>query len=1171
MFTQLHVHTTYSLLDGLPKIKDLVAYTKELGMKAVAITDHGNMYGIIEFYQECEKQNIKPIIGSEFYIAEDINIKKPKEKRNHLILLAKNEIGYKNLIKLTSIANNEGMYYKPRIDFNLLKKYHEGLIACSACIMGQIPDAIKNRENKKAEVYIKKYKNLFKEDFYFEIQHHPNIEGQERVNQELLKIGKKENIKCIGTCDSHYLRKEDNEAQDILLCIQTKRKIYEKNRMSMMNVDVSFKSEKEMLEIEIFKNNPELLSNTQEIVDKCNLKLEFGNYKLPYYKIEKGSTEEDEIRKIAKKFCIKKYKIEYDKAPNEIKERFEYELSIIKKMGFESYFLIVQDYINWAKENNIAVGPGRGSGAGSIIAYLLNITDVDPLKYNLLFERFLNPDRISMPDFDIDFSDTRREEVLQYVTKKYGEDHVAQIITFGTMASRAAVKDVGRVLDIPYEFCDILSKSIPQGVSIENALETSLEFKEMYENNKDAKKIINIAKKIEGGCRNSSIHACGILITKDPLHETVPTQRDERSSLLVSQYSGHPAEDLGLLKMDFLGLANLSILEKAVKIVEKVHNIKINLDELKPPEKGQGQKEEEKKTFKLFQDARTTGVFQLESAGMKRYLKELRPTNFEDIIAMVALYRPGPMDFIPHFIDRKHGKEEVEYEHPLMKKALKNTYGITIYQEQVMQLSKDLADFSGGESDGLRKAIGKKIPELMAKFKNRFIEGGEQKGIEKKILKKIWKSWEKFASYCFNRSHAASYATISYQTAYIKANYPACFMAGLMISDSDDLDRIAIETKDARKMGINILPPDINESLKDFTVVTKKEKNSKNYDIRFGLSAIKNVGEGVILEIIEERKKNGKFKNIEDFLKRLHSRNTNKKSLESLIKAGAFDNLENRSKLIINSENLLNYSKIIKDNENSNQTNIFGIMQNTKEIPPLILEKNEEINSIQILKWEKEMLGLYISHHPFEKIKEQLKDNVILLPKIKKTKKKYNIKIAGIISSLKKISTKSNEIMAFITIEDDIGNNVEIIIFPRVYKEYYEILEIDNIIFAIGNISERDGSKQLIANNIYKITEYNIDEILLETSKIKENIIKNKNITENKGEKIKILNIPIPENIKKENIIKLKNFLKENNNGNYNVIFVINENNQKHKLNTPYKINPTKEIQEKIKNILLNS
>lgn len=1217
MFTHLHVHTTYSLLDGLSKVPDLVAYAKELGMTSCAITDHGNMYGAIEFYQTCKKNGIKPIIGEEFYVTYDRHARKAGDPRFHLILLAKNLDGYKNLIKLTSLANSEGYYYKPRIDFDLLKENANGLICLTACIQGEIPQAIKNKDFEQAEKLIQEYIEVFgKENFFLEIQYLPSVEGLDFVNEKLLEYAKKYDLKCVGTCDSHYLRKEDAETQDILLCIQMKKQITDANRMSMLDIDVHFRSEEEMLALPIYKEHPELISNTQLIADACNLELEMGVVKLPYYPLPEGVTPEMEIINIAKSNCQRKYGCDFDNLPEHIRQRFDYELGIIKKMGYECYFLIVQDFINWSKNNGIAVGPGRGSGAGSIVAYLLNITDLDPIKYNLLFERFLNPDRISMPDIDTDFADAGRPKVIEYVSKKYGYDHVSQIATYGTMASRAAVKDVGRVMGYSFDFMDKIAKAIPQGSSIKKSFDESPEFKEMYDTNTDVKRIVDQAMKIEGCARSLSIHACGILITKDPLNETAPTQLDEESGFLISQYSSHPVEDLGLLKMDFLGLKNLTILENAIKILKKVHNIDLNLQDLKAPDGYMTDPDcnftpEEIKTFKLLQNGDTTGVFQLESSGMKKYLKELKPSGFEDIIAMVALYRPGPMQFIPHFIARKNGKEEITYDHPLSEEALKATYGITVYQEQVMRLSKDLANFTGGQADGLRKAIGKKKADLMAEYKDKFLEGGQKNGIKKETLEKIWKEWEAFAQYCFNRSHAACYALVAYQTAYIKANWPECFMAALLMSDSDDLERIAIEIRDVKNAGINVLQPDINESYKDFTVIPKPN-NEPGYNIRFGLSAIKNVGGNIVEDILNERKTNGKFKSIEDLLQRVYSKDLNKKSIEAFVKSGAMDNLENRNTLLTNIDTLLNYNKNIKEEKASKQANIFAIMStNTAtSLPPLTLTETEEIDNKTKLLYEKEVIGLYISDHPMTEYAKEIKKkvNITNIHDLNHLRTK-NIVVAVMVDGVKKIVTKNNEIMAFVTIEDEFGEAGELIVFPKIYKEKASLFENDKPLLVNGTLSDKDGEFKILANTIYEITAININEICenikqdftknekksrIDFSKFKKKSPENEenkesqekqeqekdqdNNTEKQKEKVvhhrikptpepKYINIKIKKTIKPENLKKLKEFLKENtSDSGYKVCFVIE--GTEGKVNTNFMIYPTEEILGQIKSLL---
>ena len=782
-FTHLHVHSHYSLLDGLPKIDELLDYVKELGMDSVALTDHGVMYGAVEFYKKAKAKKIKPIIGCEVYTAFEkmtdkrANIDAP---RNHLILLAKNQQGYKNLVKLVSVAHLEGYYYKPRIDDEVLEKYAEGLIGLSACIQGKIPKLLLANKIDEAEALTKKYESIFgKGNFYLELQHHANIPEQEKANKKLIELSKKTGVPLVCTNDIHYLRKDDAEAQDILMLINTGADINDPERLSMTQDDFSMKNPEQMTEE--FKDFPEALENTQKIADACNVEIELGKTKLPVFPLPEGKTAEQFLEEL----CQQGLKSRYGENPNvKVTERLKYELSIIEKTGFAGYFLIVQDFVNWAKQNRIIVGPGRGSAGGSIVAYLTNITNVDPLKHNLLFERFLNPERISMPDIDLDFADRRRDEVIKYVAEKYGADHVAQIITFGTMASRAVVRDVGRALQYTYSYCDQLAKMIPMGMDLAEVLEKVDVFKEKYETDEQAKKLIDLAKKLEGVARHASTHACGVVISADPLTESVPLQRSTQSEEgIITQYEMHSIEDLGLLKMDFLGLKNLTIIEDTLARIYVLHNqLKIDLDNIPY---------DDQKTYKLLQDALTTSVFQLESDGMKRYLKELYPTTFEDITAMVALYRPGPMQFIPDYIERKHGKQKIEYLHPKLEPILKETQGICIYQEQLMKIAQEICGFTLGEADVLRKAVGKKIKELLDAQETKFINGAIKNGVSKKIAAELWQWILPFAAYGFNKSHSAAYATIAYQTAYLKSHYPVEFMASVLTSERADVERIA--------------------------------------------------------------------------------------------------------------------------------------------------------------------------------------------------------------------------------------------------------------------------------------------------------------------------------------------------------------------------------------------
>ena len=1060
-FIHLHVHSHYSLLDGLPKIDQLIKEAKEQKMEAVALTDHGVMYGIIEFYQKAKAAGIKPIIGTEVYMAPNGLLNKRAkidEKPFHLVLLAKNEEGYKNLIKLTSIAHLQGFYYKPRIDKEILKQHSEGIIALSACLQGEIPRLIINNQTKKAEEVLQEYKKIFGENFYLEVQDHPNLREQKTVNKAIFKLAKKYKIPLVATNDVHYLKEEDAEIQDILLCVQTKKKKDDPSRLSMLDDDFSFRSAKKIQES--FHDYPEAISNTQKIADQCNVEIKFGENKLPFFPLPAGENANQYLREL----CEGKITERYGKKDKEISERLEKELSIIKRTGFAGYFLIVQDFVIWSKKNNIVVGPGRGSAAGSIVSYLLNITNVDPLKYELLFERFLNEDRINMPDIDLDFTDKRRDEVIQYIEEKYGQDHVSQIITFGTMAARAAVRDVGRVLDYPYMFCDKLAKTIPFGSTLGQALRQNRELKEIYSQEPQAQEIIRIAQKLEGVIRHASKHACGLLITPLPLTEYVPVQYDSsgQEKTIISQYNMYAVEKLGLLKMDLLGLKNLTIIEKTLDIVEHIYDKKIDIDNIPL---------DDKKTFQTFQKAQTQGVFQLESQGMQKYLKKLKPTSFEDIIAMVALYRPGPIELIPDYIDRKHGLKEIKYLHPKLKPILEKTYGIAVYQEQVLQIVRDLAGFSFSEADVLRKAVGKKIAKLLQKQKEKFIDGCIKNKISKEIAQKIFAFIEPFAQYGFNRSHATCYATIAYQTAYLKTHYPTEFVAALLCSDQNNIDKITIEIKGAEEMGIEILPPDVNESFKDFTAVAKNK-------IRFGLLAIKNVGRGISETIIKERKTSGNFQSLENFLARIQSKDLNKKSLESLIKSGALDHLEERNQMLENIETLLDFARKKQKDKENGQTTLFGNTPNTNKTNGLTLKKSDPAKRQQKLIWERELLGLFISEHPLKEYEEILKKYAKPIKDVGSHRYQAPIKVVGIITKIKKILTSSKEIMAFIKIEDPSGE-IEIIVFPKILKANAEILKENKTISVTGKISRKDESLKIIVETIREVKKEVLDDLLL--------------------------------------------------------------------------------------------
>ena len=1084
-FVHLHNHTHYSLLDGLTKIDELVAKAKSDGADALAITDHGSMYGVVEFYQKCKKAGLKPIIGVETYLAPNLmsdKVSKSDEKNYHLLLLAKNIEGYKNLIKLVSVAHLEGYYYKPRIDWPTLTRHHEGLIASTACLGGEIAQLILTGQLAKAKKRILEYKELFGPgNFYLEVQDHPDLEGQAETNEQMIKFSRELGVPLLATNDIHYLDKEDYDVQDVLLCLQTKKKKGDKDRMEMHGTDFYYKSAKEMTDA--FRAVPEAVENTLKVAEACNLDLEFGNIHLPQFIVPDGSDENDYLRKLCLIGAEKRYGLPIERLDEEKRERLDYELSVIKKMGWPSYFLIVADFVNWAKDNKIVVGPGRGSAAGSFVCYLTGITNLDPLEYGLLFERFLNPDRISMPDIDLDFADIRRDEVIRYVENKYGQDHVAQIITFGTMAARAAVRDVGRVLDYPYDYCDKLAKMIPPMSKLGEALDSVPELKDIYKKEEAAKKILDYAKRLEGVARHASTHACGVLITKEPLTEYVPVQYASSSDRnVVSQFSLHPIEDLGLLKMDFLGLKNLTIIESAIKIIKNTRGLELDINRIPL---------DDKKTYKLFQEAETTGVFQFESSGMKRYLRELKPTEFEDIVAMAALYRPGPMEWIPDYIAGKHGKKKPIYLHAKLQPILAKTYGVAIYQEQVMQTARDIAGFSMAEADVLRKAVGKKIPKLLAEQKEKFIEGSVKNGVSSQLAEKIFSFIEPFAGYGFNRSHAACYALIGYQTAYLKANWPAEFMAALLTSDLDDIDRIAVEIEECRKMGLEVAPPEVNQSFATFTVVTSGTvdnktvaKDEKPTTIRFGLKAIKNIGGHIAEVMIKERKANGPFRDISDILERVTDKDLNKKSLESLIKSGALDNFGERGELLGNIDAMLNYNKELNKNRDNGQASLFA------DAPAVMVKNSIKLNPAPAaaeadkLRWEKELLGLYISEHPFNEYKERLASLIIPITSVAACKRDASVMVGGIISKIKKIITRSNESMLFVKIEDQLGS-IEILVFPSLLKTTGEIWQEGKPIICQGRISDKDQEYKIIANKVAALTPEKIGALVSEFSKLK--------------------------------------------------------------------------------------
>ncbi|MEK9134860.1 MAG: DNA polymerase III subunit alpha [Patescibacteria group bacterium] len=1429
-FTHLHVHSHYSLLDGLPKIDQLLDYVKELGMDSVALTDHGVIYGAVEFYKKAKAKGIKPIIGCEMYVAfEGMHQERPNidDKKYHLILLVKNETGYKNLVKLITKAQLEGFYYKPRIDEELLAQHAEGLIGLTACLQGKIPRLILSGKIDEAEKIALKYQTIFgKDNFYLELQSHPNIPAQDKVNKVLISLSKKLNIPLVATTDCHYLRPEDSDAQDVLMLINTGADINDPERLTMKGEDFSMHSAERMAED--FKEIPEAIENTQKIKDACNFEFKLGEIKLPSFPVPDNKTPDDYLKEL----CYERLEKRFPEKSKEVIDRLEYELSTIAKFGFAPYFLIVQDFVNWAKQNRIVVGPGRGSAGGSLTAYVLGITNIDPLKYNLLFERFLNPGRsASPPDIDLDFTDRRRDEVINYVAEKYGRDKVSQIITFGTMAARAVIRDVGRALAYPYSFCDQLAKMVPFGMTLDQALANVADLRKIYLEDSQAQKLIDFAKKLEGVARHASTHACGVVISKEPLDNIIPLQHPTQNDKnIVTQYEMHSIEDLGILKMDFLGLKNLTIIEDALARIYKVQNKSIDIENIPLDDKA---------TFKLFQKAETVGVFQLEclsgdtiisnttikklyerknkkrltsiyldegkvhlnkiidvfesgekdvyslitennwyikstknhyfltkdgwkklenikpndevlignkakhliynncetcgkqisgqkegkskfcyhcsaifyknpskresrekisaarikfyqqggrpwnigittennevwkrtakkisqalkgrsleelwgkeraeyfkqshskrmrgennpmfgkkcphrkggfredlkhyvrstweadfarilklknldyqyepstfkltrrngeilhytpdfyvksnntfyeikgflrdldeekmelfqrqypqynfiiinttkfaefalqyktlvnwecpqipkknyefikvkkikysgrektydikmqspgnnfvangfivhnSDGMRRYLKELKPNGLDDIIAMVALYRPGPMQFIPDYISGKQGEKMIEYIHPKLKPILEETYGICVYQEQVMRIARDLAGFSMSEADILRKAIGKKIKKLLMDQEEKFIKGCEKNEIPNNIAQKIWRWIEPFAQYSFNKSHATAYALIAYQTAYLKTNFPAEFMASFLTSEKADVERIGFIIGECKKMGLEVLAPDINESFAFFSVVPQRNQ------IRFGLTAIKNVGENIVKAIVEERKQNGPYLSISDFVSRVNSKDLNKKSLESLIKAGAFDKFTERNQLLQNMEKLLESARETQKNKNNGQQGLFqGISQNTDfSLQPAVLATKAEK-----LAWEKELLGLFVSSHPLENFSKILEEKTQSIEKIKANFTKLvrkPVKIGGIISSIKKIITKTGRPMFFMNLED-MKDKIEVVVFPNAIERNPSAFQENKIVFISGRVDDRNGTPKVICESIEEIIE----------------------------------------------------------------------------------------------------
>lgn len=1066
-FVHLHVHTEYSLLDGSNKIKEYVARVKELGMNSAAITDHGVMFGVIDFYRAAKAAGINPILGCEVYVAPGSRFEKNaganEDRYYHLVLLAENQKGYENLTKIVSKGFVEGYYYKPRVDMELLEQFHEGIIALSACLAGEVQKNLQRGMYEEAKAAAFRYEKIFgKGNFFLELQDH-GLQEQANVNQQLLRLAQETGIELVATNDVHYTYAEDEKPHDILLCIQTGKKLADEDRMRYTGGQYYVKSEEEMKKL--FPYAQQAIENTQKIADRCHVEIEFGVTKLPKYDVPDGYTSWEYLNKL----CYEGLEKHYENPGKELRERLAYELDVIQTMGYVDYFLIVWDFIKYARDNDIMVGPGRGSAAGSIVSYCLGITNIDPIKYQLLFERFLNPERVSMPDIDIDFCFERRQEVIDYVVRKYGSDRVVQIVTFGTMAARGVIRDVGRVMDLPYAFVDSISKMIPTelNMTLERALQMNSELRSLYESDEQVKNLIDMSKRLEGLPRHTSMHAAGVVISQKSVDEYVPLSLGSDGSV-TTQFTMTTLEELGLLKMDFLGLRTLTVIQNAVRLAEKSTGQKIDIDQIDYNDKA---------VLDSIGTGKTDGIFQLESAGMKSFMKELKPQSLEDIIAGISLYRPGPMDFIPQYIKGKNDVSAITYDCPQLKPILEPTYGCIVYQEQVMQIVRDLAGYTLGRSDLVRRAMSKKKGDVMQRERQNFVYGNEAEGvpgciangISEQVANKIYDEMIDFAKYAFNKSHAAAYAVVAYQTAYLKYYYPVEFMAALMTSVIDNPGKVAEYIYSCRQMGIEILPPDINKGEGKFSV--------DNGNIRYGLAAIKSIGKPVIEAIIAERERNGAFKNLKDFIERLSGKEVNKRTIESFIKAGALDSLQGTRKQF-----MMIYVKILEQvNQErkysmTGQMSLFDIVdEEQKKEFDIKLPDVGEYEKETMLAFEKEVLGIYVSGHPMEEYEEKWRKNISATTmdfqydeenghtKVHEGAKEI---VGGIITNKTIKHTKTNKTMAFLTIEDLVGT-VEVVVFPRDYEKNRMYLEEDYKVFVKGRVSEEDESaSKLICETI---------------------------------------------------------------------------------------------------------
>ena len=1073
-FVHLHLHSEYSLLDGACRIKPLIQACKELGMEALAITDHGVMNGVVEFYEECKNNGIKPIIGCEVYTARRSRFQKDSGTDSgygHLILLAENDTGYHNLIKIVSQAFTEGYYYKPRVDWELLQKYHSGIICCSACLGGDVPQAILQGDYEEAKKLALKFQEIFgKENYFLELQSN-GLEDQIKVNQALVRMSQETGIPLVATNDVHFIKREDARMQDILMCIQTGKKYADTDRMKFNTDEVYLRSPQEMEAL--FSTIPEALENTVRIAERCHVEIKFGRPILPNFEIPEGLSCADYLRKICYEGAARRYG---SALTDEIRERIEYELGVITSMGYAEYYLIVWDFIRFAKESGIVVGPGRGSGAGSIVAYCIGITNIDTMKYNLSFERFLNPERISMPDFDVDFADERRKEVIEYVKKKYGEDRVAQIATFGTMAARGVIRDVGRVLDIPYGEVDVIAKMIPfaLGMTIDKALELNPDLKLRYENDDTVRDLIDTGKALEGMPRNIGTHAAGVVLTRDPVTDYVPLELSKDA--VVTQFPMSILEKLGLLKVDFLGLRTLTVIQNAREMIAKNHGVTVDFDNMSL---------DDKKVYKTICDGHTSGIFQLESPGMTRFMTELQPDNIEDIIAGIALYRPGPMDQIPRYIENKKNPRKITYAHPLLEPILNVTYGCMIYQEQVMQIVRDLAGYTMGQSDLVRRAMSKKKHDVMQKERVNFVAGSEKKGVSPQVANAIFDQMTDFASYAFNKAHAACYAVVGYETAWLKTYYPVEFMAATLNSFMDSTDKIAHYISECKQMGIEILPPDINESKPKFSVIGGK--------IRYALTALKNVGYGPAEAILQNIDEKGPFTSFGDFCSRMAGSDVNKRCVESFIKSGAFDRFgRKRSQLMSVYEAMLEQALNASKNKIEGQLSLFDLVSedSPKTYPEEYPDMKEYDNSL-LMKFEKETMGMYLSSHPllpYEEKLSQLRTLVsrdiyssteetgegfegLLPPTASAVWDNMEVTVGGIITAVRRKATKNNTMMAFITLEDLYGS-MELLVFPKVYSEYTGLLTEDSVVVVKGRLSLReDDTPKILPESVMSVED----------------------------------------------------------------------------------------------------